>query len=228
MNTQTGGQPSKKTTSGQPSEKTNGNTQDIAIPAPNLQTAIFEIYGTSPYVQARFSEKAKRMMREKQEKGTKAAKSKGTRESKDFEAAYKGAMYVSDEGWPGIPAGAFRTAMIDCCRLVNFKMTHAKLAIFVEPDGFDKHEATPLVRIHGNHKMFLQATRNATGVADIHPRPIWKKWTAKVRVMFDADVFSAEDIANLLMRAGKQCGIGEGRPNSRASTGIGFGTFEIK
>jgi len=37
-----------------------------------------------------------------------------------------------------------------------------------------------------------------------------------------------DDVSNLLARVGIQCGIGEGRHNSRDSTGIGFGTFKIK
>jgi Fur family ferric uptake transcriptional regulator len=39
--------------------------------------------------------------------------------------------------------------------------------------------------------------------------------------------FSDEDIVNLLYRAGTQCGIGEGRPDSSSSNGLGWGLFEI-
>ena len=56
---------------------------------------------------------------------------------------------------------------------------------------------------------------------------MWRKWSVKLHVKFDEDQFSLADISNLLARAGIQCGIGEGRPNSRMSTGIGFGTFKI-
>jgi hypothetical protein len=40
-------------------------------------------------------------------------------------------------------------------------------------------------------------------------------------------MFSLDDMANLLMRAGLQCGICEGRPSSQ-SGGMGWGLFEIK
>jgi hypothetical protein len=47
-------------------------------------------------------------------------------------------------------------------------------------------------------------------------------------VRFDADQFTLRDIANLLLRAGMQVGVGEGRPDSKKSCGMGWGTFEIK
>jgi hypothetical protein len=52
-------------------------------------------------------------------------------------------------------------------------------------------------------------------------------WTANLRIDFDADIFTGADIANLVLRAGVQVGIGEGRPFSKNSCGMGWGTFEI-
>jgi hypothetical protein len=40
-------------------------------------------------------------------------------------------------------------------------------------------------------------------------------------------MFSLDDISNLLMRVGLQVGLGEGRPDSKKSAGMGWGTFEI-
>lgn len=106
-------------------------------------------------------------------------------------------------------------------------MTLAKLSIFIEPDGFDRVDGTPLVKIIGTPEMHVGAVRNATGVCDLRARPMWRNWSVNLRVKYDEDQFSLTDVTNLLARAGIQCGIGEGRPNSRASTGIGFGTFTI-
>lgn len=47
----------------------------VAIPAPNFQTAIFDIKGTAPLVIHRFSAKTKEQMKQKMETG-KAASSK--------------------------------------------------------------------------------------------------------------------------------------------------------
>lgn len=200
----------------------------VTITPPKMQVAQFRIRGTAPYVQNAFSQKARQMMREKQEAGSTANKSR-KKEPKDFQAAYEGAMHVSREGWHGIPAPAFRNGMVSACRMVGFKMTHAKLSVFVEADGFDTTDGTPLVKItKGEPEYAEHMVRNETGVADIRPRPMWREgWEAEVRVKFDADQFTLTDIANLMMRVGVQVGIGEGRPDSKKSTGMGWGTFEL-
>jgi hypothetical protein len=48
-----------------------------------------------------------------------------------------------------------------------------------------------------------------------------------VHLKWDADMFTASDIANLLARAGIQCGIGAGRPLSKSSSGLGWGTWKV-
>lgn len=198
----------------------------VQIKAPNIQRAAFALVGTAPYVQARFSAKAMQAMREKMLAGS-TASSKKKREARDFDDDYRQAMHVSAEGWYGIPAGAFRQAMISACRLVGFKMTLAKLSVFVEADGFDAVDGVPLVKIEGTPARLDMAVRNATGVADIRVRPIWREWSADLRVNYDADQFTLEDVTNLMRRVGMQVGIGEGRPDSRESAGLGWGTFDL-
>lgn len=201
-------------------------TEVIQITAPNIKTAQFKIIGTAPYVQLRFSEKAMRMMQEKMEAGG-TAKSKKQRAARDFDDDFKQALHVSEEGWHGIPAPAFRNAMVDACRLVNFKMTLAKLSIFVTHDGLDAVDSAPLIRIEGTPVKMVSSVRNATGVADLRVRAKFFPWSAVLNVQYDADQFTVTDVANLLARVGMQVGIGEGRPNSKASCGMGFGTFIV-
>jgi hypothetical protein len=40
-------------------------------------------------------------------------------------------------------------------------------------------------------------------------------------------MLTADDVTNLINRVGLQVGIGEGRPDSKDSAGIGLGLFEI-
>ena len=199
----------------------------VTIKAPDIRTAVFSIKGTAPYVQCRFSEKAKQAMMTKMALGSQANNSRA-RVARDFDQDYKDAVHVSTEGWIGIPAGAFRNGMISACRLVRFKMTLAKLSVFVKADGFDKDDGLPLVRLEGTPKRIDSATRNANNSTDIRVRAIWREWSAKVAVTYDADQFSQTDVANLMHRVGSQVGIGEGRPDSRDSAGLGWGTFELK
>jgi hypothetical protein len=198
----------------------------VKISRPRLRTADVPIRGISPYVQHAFSEKQRKQMEDTQRAGQQA-KGRKVRVPKDFDAVYEAAKHVSREDWLGIPAPAFRNAMISACRLVGIVMTRAKLSVFVEPDGFDKNDGTPLVRIVGEPHIHQATVRNETGVADIRWRPMWDEWSAIVRVTWDEDQFSSTDVFNLMFRAGMQVGIGEGRPDSPNSNGLGWGRFEV-
>lgn len=201
----------------------------ITITPPNFGTAELTIIGTAPYVQARFSAKAMQAMRVKQAAGSTAGSRRGNRTARDFDADLRDAQHLSSEGWIGIPAAALRNAAIDVCRMAGFKMTLAKMSIFVEADGNDQVDGAPLVKlIAGAPERTEMAVRNATGVADIRVRPMWREWSAKVRIRFDADQFTLSDVVNLIARAGMQVGIGEGRPFSKDSNGLGYGLFRIE
>jgi len=205
---------------------TQKTTNVVSISAPKIQTAKFRLVGTSPFVQARFSAKAKQAMMAKMAAGS-TARGKKVRDARDFDQDCRDAMHVGIDGKAGVPAGAFRNAMISACRLVGFKMTMAKLSVFVEADTFDAVDGVPLVHIHGDWERLDMHTRNATGVVDIRVRPMWREWWIDLRVKFDEDQFTLADVSNLLMRAGVQVGIGEGRHDSKSSTGLGFGCFMI-
>lgn len=202
-------------------------TKALEIKAPKFEIIELRIEGTAPLVMHKFSAKARNQIIATQEGGSVSGSKRGKREPKDFNAVYEGARHLSREGWDGIPAGAFRNAMISACRTVGYKMTHAKLAAFVLADGFEADDGTPLIKIHGTPKKHTTYARNDNGSVDIRVRPMWEEWHAIVRVRYDADMFSAEDVANLMMRVGMQVGIGEGRPDSKNSAGMGWGTFSI-
>jgi hypothetical protein len=199
----------------------------VAIKPANIEFARFKIHGTAPYVQARFTQKAMQAMHEKMSAGSTANKKK-EKAARNFEDDFEQAHHRSTEGWVGIPAGAFRQAMISACRLVGFKMTLAKLSVFIDADGFDAVDGIPLIRLEAGDAEYTEmAVRNATGVADLRVRPMWRTWGATINVKYDADQFSITDVTNLMARVGIQVGIGEGRPDSRDSAGLGWGTFEI-
>jgi hypothetical protein len=213
-----------------------GSKLGITITAPNFQTAEITVRGATPMVQLAFGEKARNAMREKQAAGSTAKK--GKREAKDFEEAFRQAVHRSRQGWCGIPASAVRAAMIRACTLVGFEMTKAKMCLFVSGDGYDAVEGTPLVKLFyhnedGNEvaaepQHVEHMVRNATGVADIRVRAMYDEgWMARIRVKFDADIFTPDEIANLMHRAGLQVGVGEGRPFSPKSCGMGWGQFEL-
>jgi hypothetical protein len=209
------------------SEKTTGASA-VTIKPPNFGRATFTIEGIAPLVIHRFSAKTKNQMKQKMETG-KAASSKKNREAKNTDDIYQEARYISTEGWDGFHAGAIRNALISACRLVGFKMTLAKMSIFVEADGWDKEEPQiPLIRIYGKSQKQEDIARVETGQPYVTVRAAFHQWSAKIKIRWDGDQFTTEDVANLLSRVGLQVGIGEGRPDSKNSAGMGWGLFEVK
>lgn len=199
----------------------------ITISAPRMRTVEFKLIGATPYVSNNFSQEAQLQMAEKQTKGSQTAK--GTKRApKDFSILYRGSMHVSTEGWIGHPASTFRQAMVDACRLAGFKMTLAKMGVFILADGYDVNDGRPLVRIQGEPKEFRSFVRLANGAPDISCRARWENWSINLKVEFDVDMFSDSDVANLLMRVGRQVGIGAGRPFSKTSCGQDWGRFNIE
>jgi hypothetical protein len=201
----------------------------IVITPPHFRLLHVRVVGTAPYMQARFSEKSFQQMRAKQEAGETAKKGR-KREPRDFLADYERAMHLTAKQEHGIPAAAFRNAAIDACRMAGFVMTRAKMSLFVLADALDKVDGTPLVLLHskaGPSQSEMPAP-NDNGSMDIRVRPMWDDWWVELVVRYDADQFTAADVTNLLLRAGVQVGVGEGRPFSRNSNGLGFGTFTVE
>lgn len=200
----------------------------IAVSAPNFGHAEFAIRGTEVLVIHRFSAKTKNEMKQKMEAG-KAASSRKNREAKNTDDTFEQARYISREGWDGFHAAAVRNAMISACRLVNLKMTLAKMSIFVRAEGYDaKEPQIPLIRIIGEPIKQEDMARVETGQPYVTVRAAYHNWRAKVQIRWDQDQFTIEDIGNLLARVGAQVGIGEGRPDSKNSAGMGWGLFEIE
>jgi hypothetical protein len=201
----------------------------VTIRPANIVSITVRVSGRAPYLQAAFSEKARHTMTEKMIQPKNERRGKSARPPRNFDEDFEQAQHKAVGGWSGIPASAFRTAMIDACRTVDLPMTRAKMSVFVVADGFDVRDGQPLIRLQSAQgpERTEMAVRNDTGVADIRVRPMWREWWADVTIEFDADMITAESVVNLLDRAGKQVGIGEGRPFSKKSCGMGWGTFTV-
>jgi hypothetical protein len=118
--------------------------------------------------------------------------------------------------------------MISACRLAGFKMTIAKLSLFVIADGVDKLEPQyNLVRILGERERFDAIGRLDNGSPNPVYRPLYFPWKAVLKIAFDRDQLSLQDVANLLHRVGSQIGLCEGRYDSKNSAGQGWGCFML-
>lgn len=197
----------------------------LTVSVPHFQVLHLKLVGTAPLVVNRFS--AREEITLKQEEGSTAA-SKKVRAPKDFDARCKAALHIDRKGgWCGFPAAAFRAGAVRASSAAGVKMTMAKMAFFVLADGLSQ-DGAPLVRINGEWHRFDAHARNDNGSVDIRARPMFDEWTINLRVEFDADLLKAQDVVHLMMRLGRQVGLGDGRPFSRESTGMGWGTFNVE
>lgn len=209
-----------------PAQRT--TTPTVTIKAPSFGLLTFNVTGEAPLVIHRFSAKTKEQMKQKMETG-RAAGNKKNREARSTDDLYNEARYRSADGWDGFNASAIRAAMISACRLVGFKMTLAKLALFVVADGVDAIEPQiPLIRIYGAPLKQEDMARVETGQPYVTVRAAYHDWKAKIQIRFDQDQFTAQDVSNLMARVGLQVGIGEGRPDSKNSAGMGWGLFKLE
>lgn len=213
-----------------PEQVDQATAEDLRITVKPLRQrqASFRLVGTSPLMVLRFSVKRKRKMMDTHEAGSQA-RSKKIREARNFEADFEESKYKLPDGSCGLNAAGLRRGLIEVCRLAGFKMIMAKMSVFVEADGYDDDDNTPLIRIQGTPEMSVMPVRNASGVIDLRSRPVWREWKIDpVRIRWDLDQFSATDIFHLLQRVGAQNGLGEGRPNGKESAGMGFGLFDVE
>lgn len=182
-----------------------------------IAEAIFKIEGTSPVIIHKFSEKAQKMIEDKQ-----AKKSKGGREARDPESEYKGALYVFNDGVRyGFPAGGFKAAMIRAGKQLGYVMADLKGWLFVVPDEKEQN----LVEIIGTPRMRTDMVRIGMGTADVRYRPEFPEWNAVLKIQYNAKCISDEQITELLALAGFSCGIGDWRPEKAASGS--FGTWKL-
>ena len=197
---------------------------NITIPEITLTTMKVRVEGDSPLIVHAWSEKAKKMILDKQMK--KATKGKDT---KDPWMDYCESMYWLD-GMPdepteedienarfGFPACAFKAAAVDAGyqQGVLAKKTTARGAFHIMGD---------MVEIEGVPNMREDMVRIGMGTADIRYRGEFKEWSATLTIRYNPQVMSAEQIINLINMGGFANGVGEWRPSKDGS----FGTFHVK
>jgi hypothetical protein len=190
---------------------------------------IARIEGKTPLIPHRWSEKAIRMMADKQQQET-AASAAPKREPKNPEQEAHDSCYwldvKEDDGSVvtkgAMPATAFKAAMVGACRFYGgITMVQAKQLFYVEGEGADQ-----LVAVDGDPVMRQDTPRNATGVADLRYRMMFFPWSATLRVRFIPTMIDPDSVLALLDAGGKG-GVGDWRPSSPKSHTGTFGQFQV-
>jgi hypothetical protein len=173
------------------------------------------IRGTSPLIQHAWSEKSKKMMRDKH-----AGKKSKNRDVRDPHQEGVEAAYYTEDGKYGIPAMAIKTALVDATHKdLGFPQTAVRKAMFIECR--DRGGILPL--ICDEPEIREDMVRVGQKGTDLRYRPYFFQWAVDVVFHLDMGWMQLDDLVNLIERAGFGVGVGEWRPEK----GGEYGRFEL-
>lgn len=176
------------------------------------------IEGVTPLIQSKWRQKSIQQIKEKQS----ATKGK-TRvlEARDPEQEMKEATYRLEDGRAGMPAAAFKGAIVSAARLFDgVTLTELKQAVFVIGEGPD--QLVPL--ISEEPIMFENAVRIGQGTSDLRYRPMFETWAADLYIQHLPSQIDFESLMILVDAAGIG-GVGEWRPTSPKNHTGSYGRF---
>ena len=204
----------------------------IEIKPINIVTTTVRIAGDTPLIMHRWSEKAKRMILEKQMKKTKSSAKEAKNPIEDFiESIY----------WmEGKPSEYTEEAFDEACRngaRFGFPVTAIKQATISSAyrNGLTKDMASlrGAFSIAGEGSELLAEVKGCTptmredmvrvgmGVADIRFRGEFSNWYMDLQVSYNANgAYTLDQIINLINVGGFSCGIGEWRPEKDGNYGM--------
>ena len=199
----------------------------LTLEIPEIRTKLLKlkIVGDSPLIVHAWSEKAKKMMLDKQMK-----KASSGKEARDPFAEFCDSLYWMTERPKNVtmkdvleakfqfPTVAFKSAAVDAGfqQGILQKKTTARGAFHIMGD---------FVEIEGNAPTIREdMVRIGMGTADLRYRGEFKNWSVTLIIRYNSMAMSAEQIINLFDMGGFACGVGEWRPAKDGS----FGTFHVE
>lgn len=186
-------------------------TETIVLPQLKIGLLQIRLIGDSPLICHAWSKKAKQEMLDKQMKKAKQAK-----QAKNPEQDFEDSLYRLDGDKYGFPAVAFKSAAVDAC-------SHVEGVTKVSARGAF-HIIGDMVEIEGTPTMREDMVKIAMGTADIRYRGEFRTWAATIRLRYNQNSLSPEQIINLFNVAGFGIGVGEWRPQRDGS----FGMFHVE
>jgi len=178
----------------------------------------------SPLVIHAFAEKAKAEIRDKQQKASKKVK-----EARKPEEEFKAARYIDAAGRECAPITAIKKSLITAATAFKSSLTKVALrqAIFVDSVAapgaalvpIELHDGTPAVGT-----MREDAVTIGIATRGLAYRPEYPEWQVRVRIEYQTELVSRDQLLGLVEQAGWGVGICEGRPEK--SSALGWGRFE--
>lgn len=211
------------------------NTEVIEIKPIKEERVKIRIVGDTPLIMHAWTEKAKRMILDKQMGKAKGKKKEIKNPVEDFirsmywltdmpEEMTEDGYYKAIENGArfGFPVTAIKQAAISAAYRMGWSKDKMSLrgAFFI--DGTDGD----MVEIHSDvPEMREDMVRVGMGTADIRYRGEFKNWYADLVIRYNTNgQHSLENIINIINAGGYICGIGEWRPEKDGQ----FGTFHVE
>ena len=121
-----------------------------------------------------------------------------------------------ENGDYGFPTIAFKQAAVSAGGRFSdgLKMTELRGSFFVEGE---------LVKIEGAPRMREHPVRIGMGTADIRYRPEFVNWRVNLKIKYNSDKISLDQLVNIFNLAGFGVGVGEWRPEKDGQ----FGMFHV-
>lgn len=181
----------------------------IVIPTMEIGMMTVTLIGDSPLLCHRFSEKARKIMLDKQ-----MGKASAGREKKDPQKDYEESLYKHPDGGYGFPTVAFKACAVRAAKAVGIAMTDARAAFHIPGE---------LVKIKGKPRMHEVVVR-IPGTTDIRHRGEFEKWSVDLTIRYNARALTPAQIVNLFNVGGFGTGVGEWRPERNGQHGM----FHVK
>lgn len=171
-----------------------------------------------------FAEKAKKEIRDKQQKKAKQAKEE-RKPTEEFLAA----RYVDSEGRECVPITAIKKAIITAATAFDdLTKVGLRQAVFVDCAAAPGSALVPIERYDGTPAvgtMREDAVTIGINTRGLAYRPEYAEWQLRVIVEYQPRLVSEEQLLALLSHAGWGVGICEGRPEK--SSALGWGRFAV-
>lgn len=194
------------------------NSAEVGIQTMNL--TLVGMPGSILVVHA-FSEKAKKEIRDKQQKKVKQAK-----EERKPEEEFLAARYLDDQGRECVPITALKKSFIAAATAFD-DLTKVALrqALFANPQDAPG-PLVPIETMDGKPaKGIMREDAVTIGIATrgLTYRPEYPDWKLRINIEYNPRLISREQLLALVDQAGWGVGICEGRPER--SSALGWGRF---
>jgi hypothetical protein len=201
---------------------TTATTKEKSVVPVNLRPVEFRhmkvrIEGLNQYVQHQWDEKNKETIRKKK---TGEARHK-IRDKCVPEDECEAATYKLSDGRYAVPVTSIKKAMLGAAHKdYGLPKTVVAGSVFIHAE-----EGTLALLATPGHKMREDVVRVGNQQADLRFRPQFDKWAVDLLIEYDSETLNPELIVNLIERAGRKVGIGEGRPEKQS--GLDWGRFHV-